>query len=586
MVEVDPTLLVAAAVTIVGIAAVAICSKPSKEAPIKKREKTESAGAPTPAPATQSKPKKKSRSRSKPKSKVDAEQSEVKSEPTSSSPAVPSNDAVNKDAGHVRFDDSGAKEEKKSSKKNKQKSSSAPINKKPVVVVQATDSDSSDSDSDEEETVSVAKIEIPKRPASPLLETIYSPPSPTSSFTQGDGWAVVEDKRKLKIKSNPVVEQPVVVTPSPVVEDIPLVAAPVIETVTSEIKVDAKKLGLLIGAKGATRTAIQNATGTTIQMPKEKDTAGTVSVTVVGTAAGVNKAITAMNELCIKGYCALLAADDFQESYVAVHPKYLSDIIGKSGSCIKALSSHTGVKITIPPTVSKTPAADGKTSKVKIGLAGPKEKVSLARSLIKDITKFFHTPVTHPNVTHCEMTVAENYFNFIIGSKGSEIKHIQNSYKVSVHIPDADSANPNVVIVGSEAAVLQAQRHIEKIIDRVNGVSDKPVATDFDPAFEDVSPVSISSEVPSEPQEPVRGSWVTDSPSKVKSTPEASSVPTNPVDEAWYTSSTTAAVDLSRVLPTTSKFSSLPIGVTAPVDSKPLASSAWNNISSLASDKW
>lgn len=266
--------------------------------------------------------------------------------------------------------------------------------------------------------------------------------------------------------------------------------------------------------------------------------------------------------------------------------RYVSEIIGKGGSTIKALSAHTGVKITIP-TVSKTLNADGKASKVKVGLAGPKEKVAVARNLIKDITKYFHTPVTHPNLTHDEMTIAENYFNFIIGAKGSEIKHIQNSYKVSVHIPDEDSSNSNVVIVGSEAGVSQARHHIEKIIDRVNGVADKAVSESI-PNLEPSSIGLSSSAASSEHQDPVGGSWVSESPSKANVHAESAPITTSSADEAsWYTATASSTpVDLSRVLPTNTKFTSLPISVSGPVDSKPLASSAWNNISSLANDKW
>jgi hypothetical protein len=317
MVEVDPTLIIAAAVTIVGIAAVAICSKPTEQKedrPNKKKEKAEVAQTATPT-QLQSKPKKKARSKAKSKAKSEAvEHVHEKVEVQSTSKGATD------ESSHVRFDD----EEKKPKKKNKQKVSLISTSKKPIATVaeSTAEEDSTDADSSDED-VAIVSVNIPKRPASPLLETIVSPPSPTASFAHSDGWAVVEDKRKLKLKKPDftAVDELIV---NPVVEETPAVAVapPVIESVSSEIRVDAKKLGLLIGSKGATRNAIQNATGTSIQMPKaEKDTVGTVAVTVSGSAAGVNKAITAMNELCIKGYCGLLAADDFQESYVAVHPK-------------------------------------------------------------------------------------------------------------------------------------------------------------------------------------------------------------------------------------------------------------------------
>jgi hypothetical protein len=57
-------------------------------------------------------------------------------------------------------------------------------------------------------------------------------------------------------------------------------------------------------------------------MPKtEKETTGDVTIVVTGPKEGVPKAAQALVELVNKGYCSLLAADDFQESYVAVHMK-------------------------------------------------------------------------------------------------------------------------------------------------------------------------------------------------------------------------------------------------------------------------
>lgn len=150
--------------------------------------------------------------------------------------------------------------------------------------------------------------------------------------------------------------------------------------------------------------------------------------------------------------------------------RYLPDIIGKGGASIKAIQQHTGVKISTPSGYTKTsPSGEVITpSKVKIILAGSKDKVALARSLILDLTKYFHTPVTHPGICHVELDVPSHYYNYIIGSKGSEIKHIQANYKVNVHIPNADSAIPNLLIVGEEANVLTAEKHIHRLIEKVD----------------------------------------------------------------------------------------------------------------------
>lgn len=327
MVEVDPTLsvLFAAAAVIVGIAAVAICTKSSPEK-VGKSNHVPAQRTSTTSPAVVMKPKRKSRSKSKSKakgSKSKLEENEEKEGESNSDSA----DELKKDNSRVHFDaEEFANADKNKKLKNKTSKKPTVVVKSPTTIVPETDAkESSDSDSSDDDEVIPAPVAPVKRAPSPLLEVVPEI-SHFSSYSQSEGWAVVEDKRKSKKKADGL-EDDVAVSSNveqtraePTISVIPV--APIIETVTSEIRVDAKKLGLLIGSKGATRTAIQNATGTVIQMPKaEKETVGPLTITVSGTATGVNKAITAMNELCIKGYCALLASDDFQESYVAVHPK-------------------------------------------------------------------------------------------------------------------------------------------------------------------------------------------------------------------------------------------------------------------------
>lgn len=455
-----------------------------------------------------------------------------------------------------------------------------------------------------------------------------------------DGWAVVEDRRKNKQQSKKDSEeegeaaagaQPEKVA-EPVLEEDPDDATPAIETYSQEVEVDAKKLGLLIGPKGATKLAIQNATATSIQMPKtDKETTGNVTLKISGPKEGVQKAAQALNELVNRGFCTLLSGEDFQEGYVAVHYKFLPDIIGKGGSVIRALNAHTGVKITVP-TTAKQPGPDGKIPKVKIGLAGPKDKVSLTRALIKDITKYYVTPVTHPDLTYAEMDLTKNYYNYIIGSKGSEIKHIQNSYKVSIHIPDEEySVNPNVVIVGAPDDVEKAKTHIEKIIERVNtaaataaanaGVSSAPRRErnnnnntengNGNHNAENVPPAGSNGEEQAQPQQQQNNhksghsSKKHDAPAKqlggnppgltqlgTKST-WANPQQAEPAEEAWTRDflPPSSTVDIHAMLPTGAKYApSVPIGPPKAVaDSNPTpsgmniepkappASSAWNS---------
>merc|ERR1711988_1825868 len=102
--------------------------------------------------------------------------------------------------------------------------------------------------------------------------------------------------------------------------------------------------------------------------------------------------------------------------------------------------------ITFPPT-PKTPPP-GK--KYKITLAGSKTGVAAAKECIESIVMYGHHEITHPGFAHAEMEIAEWQYRFLIGSKGSEMRHIQNNYKVKVNIPREHSTCQNVVIVGEE----------------------------------------------------------------------------------------------------------------------------------------
>lgn len=179
--------------------------------------------------------------------------------------------------------------------------------------------------------------------------------------------------------------------------------------------------------------------------------------------------------------------------------RYLAEIIGKGGCYIKALQNHYGVKINTPNSVvakDKPATANEPVTKVKISIAGPREKVAAARNTIKEIVKYFHSEVTHPGVIHLEMPVPNTMYNYIIGSKGSEIKHIQNSYKVSVHIPNANSVCQEVLIVGLPDNVAAAENHIIKLMEKVRAAKiaqeearSRTTVDQFTPASRKAEPV-------------------------------------------------------------------------------------------------
>ena len=103
-------------------------------------------------------------------------------------------------------------------------------------------------------------------------------------------------------------------------------------------------------------------------------------------------------------------------------------------------------------------------TRVKITIAGARDKVAQAKEVIREITEVYYSALTHPGYTHAELEVPERLYNIIIGPKGSEIRHIENNFKVDVYIPSVDTVNKNVLVVGRPEGVTAAERYIGKLV--------------------------------------------------------------------------------------------------------------------------
>jgi len=99
--------------------------------------------------------------------------------------------------------------------------------------------------------------------------------------------------------------------------------------------------------------------------------------------------------------------------------------------------------------------------KLKIAIAGPKAEVLQAKAVMTEILAVHHSELTHPDEIHKEVDVKQQHYAFIIGARGSELKHIQSNYKVRVYIPRGEE-EAQVLVVGQEDAVDRAIKYIEK----------------------------------------------------------------------------------------------------------------------------
>mmetsp|Transcript_99194 Transcript_99194/g.318259 ORF Transcript_99194/g.318259 Transcript_99194/m.318259 type:complete len:542 (+) Transcript_99194:1314-2939(+) len=222
---------------------------------------------------------------------------------------------------------------------------------------------------------------------------------------------------------------------------------------TVTIHVPEPKIGIIIGPKGSKIKMIQEKTGVT-----RIDTAGSI-FTITGEPKAVSDAETAIKEMIEKGYCSMMF-EGFSENIINVHTSSFPDLIGKQGAIVRKIKEELNVEINF----QDVPKGSAPTKKGKVTLAGKDTDVEKAKAVINNIIMYCHDDLTHPGFTHAELDIEPWAYRYLIGSKGSEMKHIQHNWKVKVNIPRETSANDKVLIVGEADQVERAKTYCEKLI--------------------------------------------------------------------------------------------------------------------------
>lgn len=476
MTEVDPIILVSvSAAVIVGLAAIVFCNTNNKKAQKSPNLNVAANKENLNASSDSKTPKKKNKSKAK---KVAVVQ-EVAQSSDSETPTTPPGVVAVDTEFELEVTTKKSKTKSKSSKKNKNADIVPSVVTTPKVVVDV----SHEEDSREKIEVDKVNASVPESKNSEILYSFTDLSSakfslsPAQDVNSVEDWATVEIKKPKLSKKTPSSSSVKATEPSTTIDaetqsSSSSLLAPVapIDRVTQTITVEAKKIGAVIGPKGKFKIAIQEALDVEIVFPKSstKESTEPAEVSVIGAAENVPKAIKAIQDLVTKGFSAIIEGEDFRETLVSVPSSFLSDIIGKGGANIKAIQEKLQVRVTIPPTPVLNNKSDNKVTNVKIAVSGQKESVIKTKALIKELVQFYHTPITHPGYEHVEMDVEPQYFNYIIGAKGSEIKHIQGNFKVSVHVPSTDSVCKNLLIVGLPNNIEGARKYVLKIIDNVD----------------------------------------------------------------------------------------------------------------------
>jgi rRNA processing protein Krr1/Pno1 len=219
------------------------------------------------------------------------------------------------------------------------------------------------------------------------------------------------------------------------------------------LQVPDARIGAVIGPKGATIKLIQDSAEVKI------DTAGSTFTIAGHSPESVAKAKGAIEEIIEKGYTSL-NFEDFAESSVNVHPSHFPDLIGTKGAIIQGIKKALNVEVSIPKVPNDAPAG----KKFKVGLAGEAKNVETAKEVIDSIVHHYHHEVTHPGEKHEELDIETEHRRFIIGSGGSQMKHIQKNWTVRVYIPKEHAANQKVQIVGQPDNVDRAKAYVEKMV--------------------------------------------------------------------------------------------------------------------------
>ncbi len=207
-----------------------------------------------------------------------------------------------------------------------------------------------------------APVPVPVPEPKPEVAKPAPAPKPAPAIVPLQPRIVVEEEwatipKKSKKKKKPVVKAAAAAASSD--------AKPQVPKASVTVTIDASRIGIIIGPKGATMNAIQEKTGTKLDVnapkPEEngsqfrpvvggKAKAKATIVITEGTSEGMALAKKAILELADRGYAALLQAEGFGESSVSVHPRFLSEIVGTGGKIIKAIQTELDVKLTIPKT--------------------------------------------------------------------------------------------------------------------------------------------------------------------------------------------------------------------------------------------
>lgn len=215
-----------------------------------------------------------------------------------------------------------------------------------------------------------------------------------------------------------------------------------------------------------------------------KETKSKYYLLMNGTPSSCQDAIKAAQQLFDQGYSDILTPGMTQDTML-VESKARGAVVGKGAENIKAIQAEYSVNIQLPPRIG--------TSDV-VTLSGPTEGVKMAKIAIKQLMETGISDCTHPDSSVRSVMVPNRRKWILIGTKGSNIRRIQETYECRITVPqNVEGQKPDdlvaVMVAGNKAQLDGAVADIKESIaepepEQIPGFS-KELTCEIDPWSED-----------------------------------------------------------------------------------------------------
>jgi len=319
-----------------------------------------------------------------------------------------------------------------------------------------------------------------KNAAAPAVDAIKAQAAAAAAAADLDGWETIEPTKPTKSQLAKAAAAPAVAAAA-ATSNKKSGSIPASEReLTEEIVIPTKFHAKIIGHEGSTLAKLQSGSGARIDMPKRDSNSAKIQIT--GTPAQVYAARNAIESLAERGFSSITDPGKLSDD-LSVEDRDIGLIMGAGGATLKAIEKHTGASIKLPERAPKPVAAaaasgkrpvpsaasSGAASTKKVVLTGQKDQVKAAKAAIRQLLsdRFTTLVESQRDWIKLEVPFPAEKIGALVGKNGSVIRHIQNSTKAQVNLPEkgAKGDESAVSIVGPASQVHAAHKLVLKLLE-------------------------------------------------------------------------------------------------------------------------